>query len=196
MDDFRRRIQRESSRAPGLPYPPLQSHLPGRTSSTRYLQVSSVNYDYLPMCLDSPKVFWVDLIRPAPDDLLVGTPVRLHITPDRGIQTEMSRNSPRNSVFEVTDIVGSRVILSPYRGSAWLPTVHSSCDNPMGWGYNMRITNVSPSIHSTKYGYGAPVSYLEYNPIYASPRATNLEAAQMQEDFYRSTRFIPGWQHS
>jgi len=148
------------------------------------------------MSLDSPKTFWVDLVSPAPHDLLVGSPMRLHITPNRGIQTSVSPASPDNSVFEVTDIIGSRVILSPYKGSAWLPTVHSSCDNPMGWGYDMRMTNVGTDMHNTKYGYGSPVSYLEYHPVYYSERATQLQATQIQEDFYRGSRALPGWQYS
>ena len=186
-------IFEESFRAPGLPYPsPRQSRITA-TGTTHYLPVVSINYDYLPMALESPKTFWVDLISPAPYDLLIGTPVKLHITPNRGIRTSLNSTSPWNSIFEITDIIGSRVILSPYRGSAWLPTVHSSCDNPFGWGYDMKMANVSTNMHNVKYGYGSPVSYLEYHPVYYSSRATQLQATQMEEDFYRGSRFTPGW---
>lgn len=192
---FQREISRQSERAPGLPYPPigLGTRLPG---TTHYLEVSSINYDYLPTALDSPKTLWVDLTCPPPGDMMVGTSARFHMTPNQGIQTQMSSRDPRNSWFEISDIIGSRVILSPYRGSTWLPTVHSSCDNPMGWGYGTRMTNVSTSMHNNKYGYGAPISYLEYHPIYYSNRATQLEAVQLEEDFYRGSKYSPGWQYS
>ena len=191
--------KQESLRAPGLPFPPrgdIRSHGVRGTSyeNPRMIEVMSVNYDYLPMNLDSPKMLWVDLRGPAPDDLLVGTPVRLHMTPNYGIQTQLSKNNPLNSMFEVDDIIDSRIVLSPYKGSCWLPTNHSSCDSPFGWGYDTNWTNVRPAMQYQKYGYGVPVTYLEYTPHKYSLRAKRLEATMIEEDYYRSLRNIPGWQ--
>ncbi len=182
----------ESWRAPGLPYPP-QKQRGLSTGDSKFLAVSSINYDFLPMNLDSPKMLWVDLPNPAPEDLLVGTPAKLHITPGVGIQTNISVDNLKNSVFEVDDVIGSRVVLSPYKGSAWLPTNHAPCDSPFGWGYDTEWTNVSTSMHNNKYGYGTPVSFLEYQPVYYSHRATKLDAARIEEDWYRGTHKIPGW---
>lgn len=182
----------ESLRAPGLPVFSRDMKELLKVPS-RYLKVSSVNYDYLPMSIDSPKTLWIDLVSPAPNNLLTGTPVKLHLSPGKGIQTTYSKFSKENSLFEVTDIIGSRIILSPYKGSTWLPTVHSSCSYPLDWGYDMRRTNVSTSMRNNKYGYGVPISLLEYKPVYYSTRATQLEAARVLEDYYRGSRHLPGW---
>ena len=190
---IRRRTIQESLRAPGLPDFP--SHVPDFSSSkgNRFLSVSSVNYDYLPMNLDSPKMLWIDLTSPAPGGLRVGSSVKLHLGPDEGIQTTLSSNSSNNSVFEVDDIIGSRVVLNPYRGSAWLPTLHAPCDSPFGWGYDMRTTNVSTSMHNDKYGHGVPVANLEYHPIHYSYLEKLHMAAQLEESYYRGSTHIPGW---
>ncbi len=188
------RTIRESTNAPGLPYFPR--HETYNSGDSRLIEVVSVNYDYLPMNLESPKMFWIDLRFPAPEDLLVGSSVRLHMKPYQGIQTTLDVNSKYNSVFQVDDIVGSRIILSPYKGSAWLPTVHESCDNPFGWGYDMTQIDVKTSRHESKYGYGTSMTYLEYYPQFYSSRATRLEASRVEEDYYRGTKNVPGWQYS
>ena len=184
---------RQSLKAPGLPYFPRRSAGSLPDTGSRFLSVSSINYDYLPMNLESPKMLWVDLEVPPPDDLLVGTPIRLHVAPGRGIQTTLSADSPENSIFQLDDIVGSRLILNPYRGSAWLPTVHASCSSPFGWGYDTRIGNVSTSMHGAKYGYGVSIASIEYHPIKYSTRATELDAARIEEDWYRGSKHTPGW---
>jgi len=161
----RRPITIESLNAPGLPYPPNPPLLSNTRPKTKITPLLSINYDYLPMSLESPKNLWVDLMFSPPSDMVVGTLSILHIAPQRGIQNAGGLNLPQSS-FEISDIIGSRLVLSPYKGSSWLPTVHSACDTPFGWGYNMNVTNVSPSMHSTKYGYGAPIAYLEYFPSY------------------------------
>lgn len=193
MDHRRLQIMLESRNAPGLPRLSKPRGNAKSHGNSRYLEVSSINYGYLPMNLDSPKVFWIDLTSPAPPDLLVGTPARLHISPGTGIQTTLSKNNPDNSLFEVDDIVGSRVILNPYKNSAWLPTVHESCSDPFGWGYDMKRTNVSPSMHNVKYGYGVPIASLEYTPVYYSERATRYDAHREEEDWYLGRRWTPGW---
>ncbi len=150
-------ISRQSSRAPGLP------HLPSLPRGvTNRVSISSINYDYLPMALESPKVLWVSLTVPAPRDLQVGTPCKLFLSPRAGIQTQLQRFNHANSVFQVGDIIGTRIILLPYKGSTWLPTVHSACDNDYGWGYNLRRINVGTNMHRTDYGYGDSQSFLEY----------------------------------
>lgn len=155
---------------PGLPFITnyIQQKYPFDNKKTKFLPVLSYNYDYLPVTIESPKVFWVDLKFPPPDDFEVRRPVKFWLTPERGINTLSSDSrygKHWNSVFYVDDIIGSRVILSPYRGSKWLPTVHQSMSNPFGWGYSSEVVNVSPSMHSSsKYGFGAPISFLEYYP--------------------------------
>ena len=192
-------VASQSLRAPGLPFYPVteSSSCPppvkGAHGNSRLIDVVSVNYDYLPMNLFSPKTFWVDLRSPAPKDLQVGKPARIHLSPNCGIQTTFSENNIWNSIFQVDDIVGSRVILSPYKGSTWLPTVHEACDNPFGWGYDTNQTNKRPLSQYSKYGYGTPIAALEYTPQYYSSRASRLEAAQIEEDYYRGRRQIPGW---
>jgi hypothetical protein len=159
----------ESKKAPGLPYltTDLQRKYPFRGGGTKFIPVLSYNYDYLPMNLESPKVFWVDLPAQAPADFQVGRPVKLLLNAVEGIQTVSNPNSAWNSVFWVDDIVGSRVILSPFRGTGWLPTIHQPKTNPFGWGYSAETANVSFAMHSTpKYGFGAPVASLEYYPWY------------------------------
>jgi len=191
-------ISQQSLRAPGLPHYPRASAKCAATiqgkGASKMLEITSINYDTLPMMLDSPKMLWVDLRSPAPLDLEVGNPVKLHLDPGCGIQTTFSKDNPWNSVFQVADIVGSRVVLSPYKGSTWLPTVHEACDSgSFGWGYDMNRINVRPLMQYPKYGYGASTSFLEYTPQYYSSRTTQLEAAQVEEDYYRGRRSIPGW---
>jgi len=197
MDQVQRyNTLRESIHAPGLPYPPKVNPFEKYPDHTaRFLPIVSLNYDYLPMNLESPKMFWIDLQSPPPRDLQVGDSVKIHLTPKRGIQTTMSKNNNWNSVFEIDDIVGSRVILSPYKGSTWLPTIHQSCDNPFGWGYTTKWVNVSPSMQgATTYGYGVPVATLEYRPLFISDRQLRFEAVKMEEDWYRGTSpHYPGW---
>jgi len=142
-----------STTAPGLLFaPPILT-----SRNSKRIEVISVNYDYLPMALESPKVMWVDLRSPAPPDMLVGTPVTLFTS---------------NKLFSlnITDIIGSRVVLSPYRGGRWLPTNHSACDGYYAWGYNTEQSDVRTWMHGPKYGYGVSASYIEYSPIIYSSR--------------------------
>lgn len=183
----------ESLRAPGLPNFPGSLPEFGSLEKTRFVSVSSVNYDYLFTNLDSPKMLWIDLTSPAPIDLKVGSPVKLHLGPETVIQTTLSKHNLINSIFEVDDIIGSRVVLNPYKGSAWLPTTHASCDSPFGWGYDMRRVNVSTSMHNDKYGYGVPISSLEYYPDHLTEKEKLLQAMHIEEDYYWGSKYIPGW---
>lgn len=133
------------------------------SSKTKFIPVLSYNYDYLPTNIEGPKTFWIDLYGPVPHDFEVGKPVKLLLDPSTGINT--FPGTTWNSVFHVDDIIGSRIILLPYRESNWLPSVHQPFTNPFGWGYTSTTVNVSPSIHSVKYGFGAPVASLEYYPV-------------------------------
>lgn len=160
----------QTTRAPGLPIITsklIEKYPFSDTSKLKYIPVSSYNYDYLPMNLESPKVFWVDINGQAPYDFQVGVPVKLLLNAKQGIKT-LPDNSvvPQtwNSVFYVDDIVGSRIILSPYKGTKWLPTIHQPLTNPFGWGYSSETVNVSPSMHGVKYGFGAPVASIAYYP--------------------------------
>ena len=138
-------------------------------------------------------MLWVDLPGPAPEDLMIGSPVKLHLGPNARIQTTLSKLNPYNSVFQVDDIVGSRIILNPYKGSVWLPTVHESCDSPFGWGYDMNRVNVSTSMHNDKYGYGVPISVLEYHPHRPSYEERLKNAREITEEYYWGSQYIPGW---
>ena len=133
----------------------------------RFLPVTSVNYDYLPMLLESPKTLWVDLFEPAPKDLKIGEGVFIHMNANSGIEKKP---------FRVDDIVGSRVILVPAGltlssfentrmnnvGKLWLPTQHEPCDSPFGWGYSTATIDSKYLLTNNKYGYGAPRAYLIY----------------------------------
>lgn len=133
--------------------------------TTKFLQVLSINYDYLPTSVESPRQIFIDLIRPPPLDLKVGSPVRLHEAP--GIRV-------RN--FTVDDISGSRIVLIPFVQNGrftFNPIVH----NCNGWGYNTATLDVSTSHHSVAYGYGMGRAQLEYLP-------THTQSVPNPENFY------------
>jgi len=147
---------------PGLPQLPNIQQSP---FTTKVIPVLSVNYDFIPMSLESPKMIWVDLLKPAPFDIAVNQPCRLW----------MSVNGPAY-FFSISDIIGSRIVLAPYNPNmglqgckdlrtcfkgTLLPTIHNSC----GWGYDMTQVNRGAWMHNEKYGYGSPVSFLEYMPV-------------------------------
>jgi hypothetical protein len=189
----KKQIIEESFRSPGLPYFP--SNIPNfsKSENNRFLSVSSLNYDYLPMNLESPKMLWLDLVRPPPLDFTVDSVVKLHVAPNTLIQTTLSEYSPNNSIFQVDDIIGSRVVLNPYKGSAWLPTTHEPCDSHHGWGYDMNKINIGSYTYSDKYGYGAPISSLEYYPDNPSLEEKMRDAVQLETNYYRGSKWIPGW---
>lgn len=129
---------------------------------TKFLQVDSINYDYLPTQLESPKVLWVTLKFPPPSDFRVDTLVRLHLKPGVGIET--SKTPSLNSTFYVNDIIGLRVFLMPSTNE-WRPDKVGKRRKNFGWGYDMRQINVRPSRQDWLYGYGDTTSFLEYHPI-------------------------------
>jgi hypothetical protein len=132
---------------------------------------------------------------PPPSDFQVGMTVRLLLNPTLGIQTTFDRQSPINSLFQVDDIIGSRVVLNPFRGSTWLPTRHEACSDPMGWGYDLKTVNVRTSMHSTKYGYGTTASFLEYVPDHSTDEERLYVASRIVDDWYRGTKEQPGWNY-
>lgn len=170
-----RQIYDQSLVAPGLPNMPRIQRKFSSGLKPEMVAITSINYDYLPDSLESPKQFWLELRDPAPRDLQVGTVVRLHLTPGVGIQTTFDSHSTDNSLFKVEDVSGRRVILYPFKGSTWLPTVHAPDDNPFGWGYDTNWVNVRPMRQYWGYGYGTSVSFLEYYPQTYSTRAANLQ---------------------
>jgi len=135
------------------------------TDPSRFLEVASINYDFIPGQLESPKVLWVALKFPPPKDFRVDTLVRFHFKPGVGIET--SPGSPSlNSTFYVNDIIGLRIFLMPSTRD-WRPDLvgdPKSCRN-FGWGYETRRMNVRPSRQDWLYGYGTPASFLEYHPV-------------------------------
>lgn len=170
-----------SKYAPNLASPPS----PHRNYNTdnRFLEVTSVNYDYIPSEIEAPKQLWVDLPSPAPENLHVGSTVRLHISPNVGIRTIGEWRSPRNSSFQVGDIIGSRIVLVPFRGTGWMPTSHSC--SPFGWGYDTTWTDVRPTMHNTKYGYGTASTYLEYYPA----------VHKLPYTYYNDESWWDNWRH-
>ena len=127
-----------------------------------FLEIESINYDYIPSQLESPKMLWVDLKYPPPRDFRVDTLVRFHIKPGVGIKT--SSDPSMNSTFYVNDIIGFRVMLLPST-KGWKPNHTKDGCNPFGWGYNLRQMNVRPLRQNWLYGYGTSMSFLEYHPV-------------------------------
>jgi hypothetical protein len=187
-------IIKESFKDPDLPFFPSRIPNFSHSRGTKFLEVSSLNYDYLPMNLEGRKMLWIDLVRsPPPEDFNVDSVVKLHVGPNRLIQTTLSKYSPNNSIFQVVDIVGSRIVLNPYKGSAWLPIIHEAADSHHGWGHDMNKNNMSSNMNTTKYGYGSPVSKLEYYPDNPSFQEILEDATQLDQNYYRGSKWIPGW---
>ena len=127
-----------------------------------FLETESINYDYIPGQLESPKMFWVDIRFPPPKDFKVNTLVRFHVKPGVGIKT--SNIPAMNSTFYVNDIIGRRIMLIPST-SGWKPNAIKNGCNPFGWGYDLRQMNVRPLRQNSSYGYGTSPSFLEYHPV-------------------------------
>ena len=127
------------------------------THKPKFLAISSINYGYVPSTLESPKTLYVTLNSPPPSDFRVGSTVRIQLHPGIGLNTN---NPGLNSVFTADDIIGKNVTLLPLSQS-WSPDLG---DPYQSWGYDMRRINVRPPQHNPEYGFGAPVSFLEYYP--------------------------------
>ena len=132
-------------------------------TDTKKLEVLSIHYDYVPGLLEGPKMVWVNLRWP-PRELLPGMRVRIHARPGA-----LLGNNSNEGFFIIDDIVGTRVTLVPATignsdrsvgnpAKRFDPRTHSSD----GWGYNMKQLAVRPGIHDQFYGYGVPVSFLEF----------------------------------
>lgn len=180
--------QLNSLHAPGLTYAPPLSEL---QRNKKMLLISNINYDYLATNLDGPKTLWVELNNFPPQDFVVGKGVYVHLSPKHNIAT--SDTPALNSLFEVVDIIGKRVILQPYKGATWLPTTHSACDSHFGWGYSTRIGGANPRLANagSGYGYGVPVSYIEYFPV--TFKELERKFTSQVYDYYRDTTHFPRW---
>ncbi len=153
-----------------FPLQPYRMRTPS-DKDTRFLNIVSINYDYVPAgSLFSPKQLWVDLRDPPPPNLRIGSSVRIHLKPNIGIMTNNSPTDVKNSLFKINDIVGSRVVLLPFEGSLWNPHTEGKhySKGYYGWGHDLRGSCVRPQRSRPKYGYGISQSYLEYHPQYYS----------------------------
>lgn len=205
------RLQRRVDRAPGLPYAPQGGFSQFEKLGTEKLPVTSINFDYIPGSLESPRSLWVELASYPPSTLNVGTPVRVHTGPTS------SDARFHLLLFEIDDIIGNKVVLLPYKrqqqARPWLPTFHSPAIAPGAqealsqavgsqgagpgdglWGYDFRNLAVSPAMYSSQsYGYGHPTAYLEFTPLMYTDRASQLQAVRMKEGWYADYPIVPGW---
>lgn len=175
------------SRETGLPnYPKSNRHL---SEQKNRLEIVSINYDYIDSAVDSPRMFFVELLRPPPSDFNVRIPVKIVL---RGniIRTSLGEY---NGYFYVSDIIGTKVILLPYRTSLWNPAIHSAG----GWGYT--LLNLPPDAyhHNITYGYGQNSdSYIEYSDkVSYSDRASQRDRTLLKDSHYRITKTLPGWDY-
>ena len=145
-----------------------------RTYGIEKVPIISVNYDYIPMAIESPKTIWVDLLMgSAPSSLRVGTKLRIRISPIALLYSDYKFFD--NKLFIVDDIYGSRVSLRTAIGHG-NETDHArglsdfqSFDpyyrkSPFGWGIDTSLPSTPnhPNIHNIKYGFGTPIGYIEY----------------------------------
>ncbi len=128
-----------------------------------FLEVLSINYDFIPTQLESPKMLWVALKFPPPEDFKVDTLVRLLLKPGVGIRT-VAGSPSLQSTFYVNDIDGLRIVLLPST-LTWAPNKVKNGCRPFGWGYDMRQMDVRPSRQNWLYGYGQTTAFLEYHPV-------------------------------
>lgn len=175
------------SRETGLPEYPKTNKLISGTKNR--LEIVSINYDYIDPSSDSPRMFFVELLRPPPKDFTVRIPVKV-IMNGNIIRTT---NGKYNGYFYVSDIIGTKVILLPYRTSMWNPAIHSAG----GWGYTLLNQPPNAYQHNTTYGYGQNSnSFIEYtDSISYSSRTTQMDRVLLNEARYRSTETLPGWDY-
>lgn len=122
--------------------------------TSRYLNIRSINYDFIPSRIESPKTLWVELKFYPPADLQVGNIIKLSINSSK--LNHLDVQSLSNSSFYVTDIVGKRIVLKPTRGSPWHPSKISGC-RAFGSGYDL-----TKGYREANYGSGESLSFLEY----------------------------------
>ncbi|MDB4769486.1 hypothetical protein OAG24_00825 [bacterium] len=86
------------------------------------LEVLSINYDFIPSSLESPKSLWVELKRPPPNNFQVGTIIKLIF------------EHPKNQqFFSVDDIVGKKIVLRTVRDKR---EKNSCSQNFNRWGWS------------------------------------------------------------
>ncbi len=128
------------------------------THPPKFLAISSINYGPVPTIQDSNNVLFATARYHPPSDFRVDSTVRLHLSPGVGINT--NPNPGLNSVFVVIDIVGMHIVLKPLSNS-WRPDLGKP---GQVWGYDMNKTNVRPPNNYWQYGFGTPITFLEYYP--------------------------------
>lgn len=126
--------------------------------------VYSLNYDFLPAYAYGVKCLWADLRWPAPENLKIGQVVTF-------VSSCKDLVIPRDVVFRIKDIVGSRIVLDctdPYEAikmltyfipkddipKSWVPLDHGP-----QWGYATRdLANQNPAANRNwTYGNGKSV---------------------------------------
>ena len=128
------------------------------------VKVYSLNYDFLPTYAYGAKCLWVDLKWPAPEDLQIGQSVKL-------ISSSKYLVVPRIVTFQISDIVGSRVVLACsdpvesvksltyFKPKEDLPKTWIPLDYGPQWGYATRdLANQNPAAdRNWTYGNGDSV---------------------------------------
>lgn len=108
----------------------------------RACSVYSLNYDFVPTIAYGDKCFWADLKWPAPESLKIGSPVRFV-----SFSEHLILPGPQ-SLFKITDIVGSRVVIAatiPGDSAKMLTYFKQKMDRPdRAW---------SPLDHGANWGY-------------------------------------------
>jgi len=138
--------------------------------SSRSLEIRSLNFDFIPSRIESPKSLWVELKFFPPSDLKLDTVVRLHLTNTQelcsmdkqklsAIQELLDSSKLLASTFYVNDIVGKRIVLNPMQGSPWKPNKMKGC-RTFGSGFN--TTTKSPGYKWTSYGSGESFLFMSY----------------------------------
>jgi hypothetical protein len=142
----------------------------------KFIPIASVNYDFIPTEMGGmPKVWWVDLPAPAPSQLKIGMHTIVRVS---YITSMFVREALHNKLFEIGDIIGTRVMLvsaSPDRtlaghlhkeiaaylgNNSGYPSYKTS---PFGWGVTTTYPTApyKPDQFQIKYGVGPPLGFLE-----------------------------------
>lgn len=102
--------------------------------TSRYLKISSINFDFIPSRIESPKALWVELKFYPPKDLQTGNIIKLHLNTSKLLHLDVQKL--HRSRFYVDSISGKRIILKPAHGSTWSPSQMSGC-RTFGTGYDL-----------------------------------------------------------
>jgi len=116
----------------------------------RFLEIFSINYDFVAPVISGEKSLFVTLRYPT-RELRPGMRVALQsLSPEVVL--------PRD--FKIIDVIGTRVVLSklhvPGLGDKWTPLSHGG-----HWGYATRTGTLGVD-RSSNYGHGNPIAILLY----------------------------------